>query len=116
MTIQGELLRAIEKLRYEAHSNGNINWDCNFEKLVDFLHQHLVERSTLPDEMKFSILADLSRLRNFLPVDQLEDESQNQLLPCIEDDLYDRLTAGVVEFSRLNSTVIPREADPELYR
>ncbi len=25
-TVQGELLRAIEKLRDEAHRNGNINW------------------------------------------------------------------------------------------
>ena len=115
LSVQGELLRAVEKLRYEAQSNGNINWDANFEKLIDFLHQNLVKRSTLPDEMKLSILADLSRLRNFLPVDKLEDHSQDHLLPYIQDDLYNRLTSGVVEFSRLNTKLIRRGADPELH-
>lgn len=116
LTLQGELLRAVEKLRYEAQSNGNINWDDNFDRFIDFLHEHLVIRSTLPDATKLSIVADLSRLRDFLPVDQLEEHSQDQLLPEIEDELYDRLTSGVVAFSRLNSTVIPRETDPGLYR
>lgn len=29
--VQGELLRAVEKLRDEATRNGNINWDRGFE-------------------------------------------------------------------------------------
>ncbi|CAH8770501.1 hypothetical protein [Paenibacillus dendritiformis] len=29
-TVQGELIRAIEKLRGEAQRNGNINWDKGF--------------------------------------------------------------------------------------
>lgn len=29
-TVQGELLREVEKLRHEAWNNGNINWDDNF--------------------------------------------------------------------------------------
>ena len=116
LTVQGELLRAVEKLRWEAQSNGNINWDDGFERLIDFLHHHLVKRSTLSDEMKLSVLADLSRLRNFLPVDQLEDHGQDHQLPYVDDDLYDRLTLNVVEFARLNTTVIRREADPDLHR
>jgi hypothetical protein len=113
LTVQGELLRAVEKLRWEAQNNGNINWNEEFEKLIQYLHRHLVQRSTLPDDMKLSILADLARLDNFRPVDQLEDPSQNDSLPYIDDDLYDRLTVGVVAFSRLNTLLIPREADPE---
>lgn len=27
-SLQGEMLRQIEKLRYEAQNNGNINWEC----------------------------------------------------------------------------------------
>lgn len=62
------------------------------------------------------VLADLNRLRNFLPVDQLEDRSQADQLPCVDDEVYDRLTASVVEFSRLNTRLIPREIDTEQYR
>jgi len=29
-TVEGELIRAIEKLRYEAQNNGNVNWDQGF--------------------------------------------------------------------------------------
>ncbi|MFE4720577.1 hypothetical protein ACFRLW_29995, partial [Streptomyces sp. NPDC056728] len=36
-TVQGELIRAVEKLRDEAVRNGNINWDDGFERLVLFL-------------------------------------------------------------------------------
>ncbi|WLR42289.1 hypothetical protein LC087_16430 [Bacillus carboniphilus] len=30
-TVEGELLRAIERLRYEAQNNGNGHWDDGFE-------------------------------------------------------------------------------------
>jgi hypothetical protein len=33
-TVQGELLRAMEKLRDEAARNGNGNWDEGFETLL----------------------------------------------------------------------------------
>ncbi|HEX9174292.1 MAG TPA: hypothetical protein VF861_16705 [Telluria sp.] len=115
-TVQGELLRAVVKLQDEAQRNGNINWDEGFERFIDFLHLHLVTKSTLSDEKKMWTLADLNRLRNFLPVDQLEDHSQADQLPCVDDEVYDRLTANVVEFSRLNTRLIPREIDPEQYR
>ena len=36
-TVQGELLRAVEKLRWEAQENGNINWDEGFLILLSFL-------------------------------------------------------------------------------
>jgi hypothetical protein len=114
-TVQGELLRAVEKLRDEAQRNGNINWNDSFEKLIDFLHEQLVRRSTLPDARKLSVLADLGRLRNYLPVDQLEDDSQAGMLPYVDDDLYDRLTDAVVEFCCLNRVLIPHTPDPELH-
>jgi hypothetical protein len=116
LSVQGELLRAVEKLRHEAQGNGNINWDEGFERLIDVLHLHLVERGTLPGELASGVLADLARLRNFLPVEQLEDDSRAGQPPCIDDGLYDRLTGAVVAFSRLHPAVIARLPDPELHR
>ncbi|WP_200934125.1 hypothetical protein [Massilia sp. Leaf139] len=114
LTVQGELLRAVEKLRHEAQGNGNINWNEHFEKLIDFLHTHLVRRGALPSGMALAVLADLARLRNFLPVEALEHDDQADGLPYVDDDLYDRLTAAVVAFARMHTLVIPRGADPEL--
>ncbi|NOV00028.1 hypothetical protein GC097_08370 [Paenibacillus sp. LMG 31457] len=36
-TVQGELIRAIEKLRDEAQRNGNDNWDKCFVMFCDYL-------------------------------------------------------------------------------
>ncbi|MGF9947433.1 hypothetical protein ABEX44_30025 [Priestia megaterium] len=35
--VEGELIRAIEKLRCEAQDNGNANWDAGFEMLGSYI-------------------------------------------------------------------------------
>jgi hypothetical protein len=88
-TVQGELVRAVEKLSWEAQNNGNINWDAGFEILLDFLERTLCEEPQIGDELKQSIKDDLHTLRDY--------ES-----PYTEDDLYDRLTSAVVAYCRLH--------------
>jgi hypothetical protein len=108
-SVQGELLRAVAKLRREAVHNGNINWDERYESLVDFLYEHLIEQSALAEETKADALLDLGRLRHFITPDQLvEDRSLDALLPCVDEYVYERLTSAVVEFSRLNPVIIER--------
>ena len=97
-SVQGELLRAVEKLR----------WDERYECLIDFLYGQLIEQSALAEDIKAGVLLDLGRLRHFITPDQLQDRSQDALLPCVDEDVYDRLTAAVVEFSRLNPVIIER--------
>jgi hypothetical protein len=41
-TVQGEPLRAVEKLRDEAQRNGNINWDSSYETLIAYLRDNLL--------------------------------------------------------------------------
>jgi hypothetical protein len=114
--LQAELLRAVEKLRWEAQGNGNINWDDRFEMLVDLLSKHLLGEAGLSPGEKASIGNDLDRLRNFLPVRDLKDDADAGRLPYVEDDLYDRLTSSVVRFCRLNPALIPYRHDPGQYR
>jgi hypothetical protein len=40
-TVQGELLRANEKLRDESQRNGNVNWDEGHEILARYLLETL---------------------------------------------------------------------------
>lgn len=115
-SLQGELLRAIEKLRWEAQSNGNINWDACFEMFIDFLGEHLLGEPRFSKESKVEISADLERLRNFLSVDDLEDDEDAGGLPCVDDDLYDRLTSHVVSYCRLHPNLVPIELNPAQYR
>lgn len=100
-TVQGELIRAVEKLRDEAQRNGNINWGPSHAKLAEFLRDTLVSSGIFDDAAEREIREDVDRLLNF-------EE------PETEDDPYDRLTDRLVEWSREQSGPVPREPDPDL--
>src|SRR4051812_31130532 len=73
--VQAEILRAIEKLRWEAQNNGNINWDDRFEMLIDYIEEKLVSQSCFAAGAKKSIQKDLNRLREFIPVNESKNKS-----------------------------------------
>jgi hypothetical protein len=102
-TMQGELLRSVEKLRWEAQNNGNINWDAGFEVIIKFLETTLCSEQGFTSEIKGSIQSDLALLRNYD-------------YPYLEDDLFDRLTGHVAAFCRIHPLLIPRPKDPDLHR
>ncbi|WP_206154926.1 hypothetical protein [Clostridium muellerianum] len=84
-TVQGELLKAIEKLRYEAQDNGNINWDDRFEMFCKYMWNTLSSWGKFSDETLTEIKNDLERIRDY----------QN---PYVNNDLYDRLTDHAMEW------------------
>ena len=102
-TVQGELIRAIEKLQDEAQRNGNINWDEGHEIFGDFILETLCASMVFDKTATNEIKADIARLRDFEH-------------PCLEDDLYDRLTDRIVEWSRHNKDPIPHANNPRLKR
>ena len=102
-TVQGELLRAVEKLPWEARNNGNINWDSGFELLIDFLERTLCNEPEIADDVKESIRDDLGVLRD------------NEF-PYTEEDLYENLTEAVIVFCRVHPQLIPKPTDPLLHR
>ena len=84
-TVQGELLRAVEKLRDEAIRNGNGNWDNGFEILLLYLNVKLLDSEVL-DKVTIEKTKDiLIRLKSF-------DD------PYLEDDFYDYLDNRVVDY------------------
>ncbi len=115
-SVQGEIMRAIEKLAWEAQKNGNINWDIGFEKLVTFLKYTLLSEQSFTEKMKTSIAADLDRLENFILPTELKDSEETDQLPCVDDELYDRLIDNLVAFCHQNPTIIPLVKDPDQYR
>lgn len=96
-TVQGELLRAAKKLRWEAQQNGNINWDGGFVLLIDSLHDTLTVYPGFNSSDRKVITSDLAWL----------GEAQGPLR-YVEDDLYDRLTEYVVRYPRGNPVPIAR--------
>lgn len=101
-TVQGELLRAVEKLRDEAIRNGNGNWDEGFRILSSYLKQHLL------DEAVFST-DQISRNRSIL------DRLRRGRDPLLEDEPYDYLGARVVDYYRHYGSQ-PHAHNPQLWR
>jgi hypothetical protein len=89
-TVQGELIRAVEKLRDEAQRNGNINWRGDHALLVDFVKQTLLKSGEFAPSAAAEIERDTQRLLDFEH-------------PETGDELYDRLTDRVVEWSRAHA-------------
>jgi hypothetical protein len=102
-TVQGELIRAVEKLRDEAHRNGNINWDDGHEILVTFLRDTLVGSGIFDKVACAEICGDVARMMDYLR-------------PETSDEPFDRLTDRVVEWSRAHPEPVPRELNPKLHR
>ncbi|MFP7732066.1 hypothetical protein ACLHDF_01320 [Priestia aryabhattai] len=102
--VEGEAIRAIEKLRCEAQGNGNANWDKGFEMLVLYMLEVLNDPAVFSPDVLAEIKADVHTL-----LTSAED-------PYLEDDVYDRLTDRVIEWHMAKGGPIKREKNPHLYR
>jgi hypothetical protein len=101
-TVQGELIRAVEKLRDEAQRNGNINWRDDHAILVGFINDTLLESGLFDASARREIEADTQRLLDFKR-------------PETDDEPYDRLTDRVVEWARAQVEPVRREPNPSLH-
>ena len=102
-TVQGELIRAIEKLRFEAQDNGNMNWDEGFVHFCDYIWEVLNSWGKFNNEALSGIRIDLNRILDF----------EN---PYYEDDLYNRISDYIIQWYLQNKEPIKREIDPNLHR
>lgn len=102
-TVQGELLRAIEKLADEAQRNGNINFNADCHGiLISYLRKYLTDTTIFEKETIDIINTDL---------DTISKEDQ----PYTEDDLYDRLRYRIFDWYLKNRTPIPNIKNSKLY-
>jgi hypothetical protein len=64
-TVQGELLRAVAKLRDEAQRNGNLNWGSGQEVFIAYLREKLLGSALFGQTAAQEIEADLDKLGRF---------------------------------------------------
>jgi len=101
-TVQGELIRAIEKLRDEAQRNGNINWRRDHEIMVEFVRDTLLRSGLFEESADAEIRSDIEKL--------MDAEH-----PITSDEPYDRLTDRIVEWSQSHPDPVSHPHDPELH-
>jgi hypothetical protein len=102
-SVQGELLRAVEKLRDEAQRNGNVNWDEHHKRLLVYLREKLIGSGSFGAEALKGLAADLDRLADFEH-------------PLTDDEPFDRITYRVVDWYRAQPKPVPHKHDPDLLR
>ncbi|WP_299333942.1 hypothetical protein [uncultured Psychroserpens sp.] len=101
--VQGELLRAIEKLRDEAHRNGNINFNEKCHRiLISYLREKLTDEHLFDNATIKKINKDLDRL-------SIEDQ------PYTYDDIYDRIDNRIVDWYLYYGNDIKHETNTDLY-
>lgn len=95
-SLQGELLREIEKLRWEAQENGNINWDEDFAYFCGFISNKLSEQSIFSEDEKEEAASIMARLKSYGEYSRKvndgeipQDEIDMNRIAYVEDDLYD---------------------------
>lgn len=102
-TVQGELLRAVEKLRDEAQRNGNGNFNKNCHGLlINYLRGYLAAGNVFDEVKTEEISRDLDRL-----------SIKNR--PYTEDDIYDRITERIVDWYLKNPKQILHQKSDALY-
>ncbi|MBA3882380.1 MAG: hypothetical protein H0X73_06590 [Chthoniobacterales bacterium] len=102
-TVQGELLRAAEKLRDESQRNGNVNWDERHEILARFILHTLQSSDDVPAEAKGHLERDIARIRDHKH-------------PYTEDDLFDRVEKVIFDWYLQNKDPILKPKDRDLHR
>lgn len=99
---QGELLRAIEKLRDESQRNANANFNDQCHGILKtFLGEKLIDPKIFDNQSIAQIKADLAQLGT-------RDH------PYLEDDIYNRLTERIIEWCDFHKEMIPHEYNSEL--
>ncbi len=101
--VEGELIRATEKLRYEAQNNGNANWDEGFELFCQYLWDTLNDENVFGHHILMEIRTDIDTLFNHEK-------------PYFDDDLYDRITDHIIEWSLAHKGPVKREKDQKQFR
>lgn len=122
--VQGELLREIEKLRYEAQQNGNINWDDNFEFFCDNISAILRESNLFSEKECNDIKEIMDYIKEngkyaylFYSEGKISEDDYDPMRQAyVEDDMYDYICDKIAIFSIENKEIIPYDKKKNIYR
>jgi hypothetical protein len=99
--VQGELMRAIEKLKYEALDNGNINWGEYYEMLVNYIKEILLEATIFSVDQKNQIKEDINKILDFEH-------------PATSNKIFVSLRNRIVDWCLANKEPIAHNWNPDL--
>lgn len=121
--LQGELLREIERLRWEAQENGNINWDEDFAYFCDFISSAISEQPVFSDAEKDEVASIMERLKSYGEYSKKVNDGEIPYedidmyrIAYVEDDLYDIICDKIAWLHMENPEPLPYERNEAIYR
>lgn len=112
--MQGEVLRQIEKLRYEAQDNGNINWSEELADYCDYIKETLCSKAIFSEEEKEKFVLILDYLKDcgnyamrFNSGQISDDEVDMNKIAYTKDNLYDMIADAIGRFQSEFKNPIP---------
>ena len=121
--LQGEVLREIEKLRYEAQNNGNANWDEGFDRFCGFIESTLcsMEIYSETEKEKFRIIlkyfSECGRYALRMYDGKISsDEFDIDMIAWVDDNLYDILADAVGYWQSNSPDPVPYEPVNDIHR
>lgn len=102
-TVQGELVRAVGRLKDEAYRNGNQNFGKNHQMLCKFVRQTLKDPKVFDPEGLKEIDESVDRILDF------EHPDVSGTSTC-----FHRLFERTVQWCEKHPDLIPREPNPAL--
>ena len=118
--LQGELLREIEKLRYEAQDNGNRNWDEDYSYFCDFISKSLCEQSIFSESEKKEITAIMSYIKECGNYAQKFNRGKALFSPekmaYGDDNLYDMISDKIGRLHKAYGRPVPYEKNDNIKR
>ena len=121
--LQGELLREIEMIRYEAQDNGNVNWDDDYSYFCDFIARSLSEQPMFSGEEKAEIDAIMQHLKGcgqyavaFASGEITANDLDPDRLAYTADNLYDIICDKIGKLQREYPEPMPYEHSVEITR
>lgn len=105
-SLQGEMLRELEKMQFEIQDNGMINWDEDYDYFCDFLTKNLKEVSGLTDEQRVTALRAVSKIteQGKMAMESNAEEKDMQWLynDMMNDEFYAPIYDAIALFYKSN--------------
>lgn len=122
-SLQGELLREIEKIRCEAQDNGNINWDEDYLYFCDFIVKSLSEQSIFSEDEKNEIHMIMTYIKEcglyaqkYNDGEIEESEAEPNKFAYTKDNLYNMICDKIGRLQKEHPEPIPYKANENLRR
>lgn len=121
--LQGELLRELEKLRWEAQDNGNINWDDDYTYFCDFIKKTLCRQTIFSETEKRKIVLALDYIndcgnyaKKWNSGQIAGQEVDMDKIAYTKDNLYDIVADAIGFFQMKNPEPIPYQKSSSVKR